>query len=81
MPADSNRPLTHAEVQTLFGGVIPYSHSQPYLRVTQPAGSKEELELKAVDDAAKRKREVEELGAIGRSRVVPCLFLPECGIR
>lgn len=64
LPADSNRPLTHAEVQTLFGGVIPYSHSQPYLRVTQPAGSKEELELKAVDDAAKRKREVEELGAI-----------------
>ncbi|GAA5975423.1 hypothetical protein JCM10908_005158 [Rhodotorula pacifica] len=64
LPADSNRPLTHAEVQTLFGGVIPYSHCQPYLRVTMPAGSKEELELKAVDDAAKRKREVDELGAI-----------------
>lgn len=25
--------LTHAEVQTLYGGVIPYSHAQPYYRI------------------------------------------------
>lgn len=57
-------------MQSLFDGVIPYSHCQPYLRVTQPSETKEELELKMVDDAAKRKREVDELGGIGeRARV------------
>lgn len=72
LPADTNRPLTLAEVQTLFGGQIPYSHCQPYFRVTNPASTKEELELKMVDDAAKRKREVEELGAIGE-RDLSCM--------
>ncbi|GJN87643.1 hypothetical protein Rhopal_000598-T1 [Rhodotorula paludigena] len=60
LPPDSNRPLTHAEVQTLFGGVIPYSHCQPYLRVTKPQDAKNEDELFKVDGEAKRKREVEE---------------------
>lgn len=33
LPANTNRPLTHAEVLRDFAGVIPYSHAQPYLRV------------------------------------------------
>ncbi|GAA6008439.1 hypothetical protein JCM10207_007109 [Rhodosporidiobolus poonsookiae] len=60
LPASSNRPLTHAEVLALYGGVVPYSHCQPYLRVTKPAGADEEKPLKSVDGEAKRKREVEE---------------------
>ncbi|BGP38863.1 tRNA dihydrouridine synthase [Rhodotorula kratochvilovae] len=60
LPPDSNRPLTHAEVQTLFGGVVPYSHCQPYLRVTKPLEPGEEAELRKADGEAKRKREVEE---------------------
>lgn len=33
LPANSFRPLTHAEVVKDFGGVIPYSHAQPYFRI------------------------------------------------
>ncbi|SGY16639.1 BQ5605_C012g06935 [Microbotryum silenes-dioicae] len=36
LPPNSFRPLTHAEVQATYGGVVPYSHAQPYLRVTKP---------------------------------------------
>ncbi|BGP06936.1 tRNA dihydrouridine synthase [Rhodotorula toruloides] len=60
LPPDTNRPLTHPEVLTLFNGVVPYSHCQPYLRVTKPVEGKEEDELKKVDGEAKRKRDAEE---------------------
>ncbi|BGP14849.1 tRNA dihydrouridine synthase [Rhodosporidiobolus nylandii] len=60
LPPSSNRPLTHAEVQSLYDGVIPYSHCQPYLRVSKPVEGTEEKELRSVDGEAKRKREVEE---------------------
>ncbi|GEM06607.1 tRNA-dihydrouridine synthase 1 [Rhodotorula toruloides] len=65
LPPDTNRPLTHPEVQTLFNGVVPYSHCQPYLRVTNPTEGREEHELKKVDGEAKRKREAEEGLVIG----------------
>ncbi|GAA5931621.1 hypothetical protein JCM1841_004729 [Sporobolomyces salmonicolor] len=65
LPADSNRPLTHAEVETLYGGDIPYSHCQPYLRVTKPENAQEEELLKQVDNDAKRKREEDEGLVIG----------------
>ncbi|GAA6052050.1 hypothetical protein JCM3770_002340 [Rhodotorula araucariae] len=61
LPPDSNRPLTHAEVVELFGGVVPYSHCQPYLRVTKPADAGEETALRGADGEAKRKRAAEEV--------------------
>ncbi|KAM0788629.1 hypothetical protein ACM66B_001748 [Microbotryomycetes sp. NB124-2] len=33
LPANSNRPLTHQEVLEKYGGEVPYSHAQPYMRV------------------------------------------------
>ncbi|GAA5837128.1 hypothetical protein JCM11251_005261 [Rhodosporidiobolus azoricus] len=60
LPPNSNRPLTHAEVVSSFDGVVPYSHVQPYLRVTKPLEGSEEEKLKSVDGEAKRKREIEE---------------------
>ncbi|GAA6013057.1 hypothetical protein JCM11491_000955 [Sporobolomyces phaffii] len=61
LPSGSYRPLSQHEVDTLYGGVVPYSHCQPYLRVSNPENEKEEAELKKVDLDAKRKRvEMEE---------------------
>ncbi|GAA5874031.1 hypothetical protein JCM1840_006124 [Sporobolomyces johnsonii] len=67
LPADSNRPLTHAEVETLYSGVIPYSHCQPYLRVTKPESAQEEEQLKQVDNDAKRKREQDEAHVVAET--------------
>ncbi|GAA6034437.1 hypothetical protein JCM8097_002724 [Rhodosporidiobolus ruineniae] len=64
LPASSNRPFTHPEVVALFDGVVPYSHCQPYLRVTKPVEGKEEVELRKVDGEAKRKREGDEKAVI-----------------
>ena len=68
LPPDSNRPLTHAEVVSLYGGVVPYTHCQPYLRVSKPAEPAEEAQLRAADGEAKRKREVEEATVTGALR-------------
>lgn len=73
LPPDTNRPLTHPEVLTLFNGVVPYSHCQPYLRVTKPVEGKEEDELKKVDGEAKRKRDAEEGLVIGTCAPVQLL--------
>ncbi|GAA5831172.1 hypothetical protein JCM5353_006541 [Sporobolomyces roseus] len=61
LPQGSYRPLTQEEVNTQYAGKVPYSHCQPYLRVSKPENEKEEGELKKVDNEAKRKRaEMEE---------------------
>ncbi|KAI5479226.1 trna-dihydrouridine synthase 1 [Pseudohyphozyma bogoriensis] len=66
LPADSHRPLTHAEVVANYAGVIPYSHAQPYLRVTSPEPvvepSKEEIAA-SVGDKRIREEEVIEIEA------------------
>ncbi|GAA5913903.1 tRNA dihydrouridine synthase [Sporobolomyces salmoneus] len=60
LPSGSYRPLTQQEVDSLYSGVVPYSHCQPYLRATKPENEKEETELKKVDLEAKRKRAEQE---------------------
>lgn len=35
LPKGALRPLTHKEVVEQFGGVVPYSHAQPYMRVPE----------------------------------------------
>lgn len=62
LPADSHRPLTHAEVTNNYAGVIPYSHAQPYLRVmsAEPVAELPEDKIQA-----KRAREEEETEAVG----------------
>ena len=37
LPKGVLRPLTHQEVVDQFGGVVPYSHAQPYMRVPEAA--------------------------------------------
>ncbi|GAA5986901.1 hypothetical protein JCM11641_006586 [Rhodosporidiobolus odoratus] len=74
LPSGSNRPLTHPDVVTLYNGIIPYSHCQPYLRVTKPAEPTDEDKLKAVDGDSKRKREVGEnqvIDALDPKRLKP----------
>ncbi|GAA5829486.1 hypothetical protein JCM3766R1_001119 [Sporobolomyces carnicolor] len=60
LPEGSFRPLSQHDVDTLYSGKIPYSHCQPYLRVSKPENDKEEAELKKVDVEAKRKRAEQE---------------------
>ncbi|GAA5929677.1 tRNA dihydrouridine synthase [Sporobolomyces koalae] len=61
LPLGSYRPLSQTEVDTLYSGIVPYSHCQPYLRVSNPENEQEETALKNVDADAKRKRaEMEE---------------------
>ncbi|GAA5961828.1 hypothetical protein JCM3765_004086 [Sporobolomyces pararoseus] len=72
LPKGSYRPLSLKEVTELYSGKIPYSHCQPYLRVSKPANEKEETELKKVDAEAKRKRaEIEEPELLDSKRSKP----------
>ena len=65
LPEGSFRPLSQHDVDTLYSGKIPYSHCQPYLRVSKPENDKEEAELKKVDVEAKRKRAEQEEPVLG----------------
>ncbi|KAK4050949.1 tRNA dihydrouridine synthase [Microbotryomycetes sp. JL221] len=62
LPMDSNRPLTHDEVQQKYGGTIPYSHAQPYMRVVAVEATAEGVQ--AGEASAKRTREGEAQGTI-----------------
>ncbi|KAM0751505.1 FMN-linked oxidoreductase [Meredithblackwellia eburnea MCA 4105] len=56
LPPSSHRPLSHEEVQKLFNGVIPYSHSQPYFRVAALDDSATSATVDAAIPTAAEKR-------------------------
>ncbi|KAK4053568.1 tRNA dihydrouridine synthase [Microbotryomycetes sp. JL201] len=63
LPTDSNKPLTSQEVAEKYGGNIPFSHAQPYMRVVSA-----EEPAEAMSD--KRARDVEVQGTIsGRADI------------
>ncbi|KAL8279907.1 hypothetical protein RQP46_007757 [Phenoliferia psychrophenolica] len=56
LPPNSYRPLSHAEVTASFGGVIPYSHCQPYFRVAAAEEDAASAPLASNDERVSEKR-------------------------